>query len=58
MTKSAAGTGTKRPHASLRDVSSSELIARNKLDSRARLKPGMVLRIDADDAPAAAAAGP
>ena len=39
-------------------VASSELIARNKLDSRARLKPGMVLRIDADDAPAAAAAGP
>jgi membrane-bound lytic murein transglycosylase D len=39
-------------------VATSELIARNKLDKRARLKPGMVLKIDADAAPAQATAGP
>jgi membrane-bound lytic murein transglycosylase D len=35
-----------------------ELIARNKLDKGAKIRPGMVLRIDAEDAPATAAAGP
>lgn len=35
-----------------------ELIARNKLDKGAKIRPGMVLRIDAENAPATAAAGP
>jgi membrane-bound lytic murein transglycosylase D len=39
-------------------VATSELIARNKLDKRARLQPGMVLKIDAEPVATAAAAGP
>jgi membrane-bound lytic murein transglycosylase D len=39
-------------------VATSELIARNKLDKGAKLRPGMVLRIDADPTPVEATAGP
>jgi membrane-bound lytic murein transglycosylase D len=39
-------------------VATSELIARNKLDKNGKLRPGMVLRIDADAAPPDPAAGP
>ena len=39
-------------------VATSELVARNKLDKGARLKPGMVLKIDAEPTTTAAAAGP
>ncbi|BCT91239.1 lytic transglycosylase [Lysobacter helvus] len=39
-------------------VETRELIARNKLDKGARLKPGMVLKIDAEPTTTAAAAGP
>ena len=39
-------------------IETRELIARNKLDKGAKIRPGMVLRIDADEASATAAAGP
>jgi LysM repeat protein len=39
-------------------VRTRELIALNKLDNGAKIRPGMVLRIDAEDTSGATAAGP